>query len=98
MAHVILHCYYTGEEAAVRGFVEEMISSGLRREVLEEDGCVQYDYFFPALPQPCVLLMERWRDEQALAQHMNGAVMVKIRAVKAKYGIDTRLERCMPKD
>ena len=97
MANVILHCYYTGEADEVRGFVEEMQST-LRGEVLAEDGCAQYDYFYPAQGSGCALLLEQWRDEQALLQHMNGEVMTRIRAVKAKYGIGTRIERYMPQN
>ncbi len=93
MANVILHCYYSGEEDAVCGFVEEMLDSGLRGEVLGEDGCMQYDYFFSAENRKNAVLLERWRDETALSRHMNGAVMAKIKEVKARYPLETRIER-----
>ena len=98
MATVVLHCYYTGEESAVRGFVAEMYASGVRQAVLGEEGCVQYDYFYPAQGAGCALLLEQWRDEQAFSQHVSGTVMTQIRALKAKYGVETRIERYQPQN
>jgi quinol monooxygenase YgiN len=98
MANIVLHCYYTGEEEAVCGFVDEMLDSGLRAEVLAEDGCMQYDYFFSAEQRTSAVLLERWRDDLALSKHANGAVMAKIREVKKRYNIETRVERNVLKD
>ncbi len=98
MANVIVHCYYTGAEDAVCGFIEEMLDSGLRQEVLEEDGCMQYDYFFSAEDRSVGVLLEKWRDETALSRHAGGAAMEKLKAVKARYPIETRVERYSLKD
>ncbi|MBQ9459288.1 MAG: antibiotic biosynthesis monooxygenase [Oscillospiraceae bacterium] len=98
MANIILHCYYSGEEEAVCGFIEEMLDSGLRGEVLAEDGCMQYDYFFSAEKRTSAVLLERWRDETSLSRHMNGAVMTKIKEVKQRYDVETRVERNVLKD
>ena len=98
MANIILHCCYTGEEDAVCGFIDEMLDSGLRQEILDEDGCLQYDYYFSAESRTSALLVERWRDETALSRHMNGGVMAKLREVKARYDLETRLERYTVKD
>lgn len=94
----IIHCYYTGEEDAVCGFFDEMFDSGLRQEVLDEDGCLQYDYFYSAQDRSAGTLIERWRDEAALSRHANGAAMAKLQAVKARYHLETRVERYVVKD
>ncbi len=98
MANVIVHCYYTGAEDAVCGFIEEMLDSGLRQEILEEDGCLQYDYFFSAENRRTGVLLERWRDETALSKHAGGAAMEKLKEIKARYGIETSVERYSLKD
>ncbi len=98
MANVVLHCYYSGEEDAVCGFIDEMLDSGLRAEVLGEDGCMQYDYYFSAEKRTNAVLLERWRDDEALSRHANGAVMAKIKEVKARYDLETRIERNVLKD
>ncbi len=93
MANIIIHCYYTGKEDVVCGFIEEMLDSGLRDEVRGEDGCMQYDYFFSAEDKSTGVLLERWRDDTALSKHMNGRVMERIQEVKARYKLETRVER-----
>ncbi len=98
MANVILHCYYTGEEDAVCGFIDEMFDSGLRQEVLDEDGCLQYDYFYSAEDRHIGVLLEKWRDEEALSRHANGEAMAKLKEVKARYDLETRVERYLIKD
>ncbi len=98
MANVIIHCYYTGPEDAVCGFIEEMLDSGLRQEVLDEDGCLQYDYFFSAEDKTVGVLLERWRDDTALSKHANGTPMAKLKEIKARYDIETRVERYVLKE
>lgn len=93
MANIIIHCYYTGAEGAARGFIEEMQTSGLQQEVWSEDGCLQYDYFLSARDGNVGALLEKWRDEAALSAHMNGEPMRKLKAVKGKYALETKVER-----
>lgn len=92
MEKIVLHVYYSGAEEALRTFVREM-ESGLQRDVKAEDGCEQYDYFLPVDGEPCVLLLERWRDAEALRRHMAQPRMEEIRAQKERLGLTTRVER-----
>ncbi|MCR5825303.1 MAG: antibiotic biosynthesis monooxygenase [Oscillospiraceae bacterium] len=89
---IIIHCHYKGAEGAVRGFFDEM-QRGLQQEVYAEDGCMQYDYYLSAKDGCAGVLLERWRDDAALSAHQTGEPMQKLRRVKEKYGIDTRVER-----
>ena len=90
MDGILLHVLYHGAEA--RAFADEM-QSGLRNDVLAEDGCLQYDYFLPVGKEDCVLLIEHWRDQSALDKHSAGEPMAKLKALKASYDLVTTLER-----
>lgn len=98
MANVIIHCYYTGEDGAVRRFVDEMQDSGLQKEVWDEDGCLQYDYFISARDENVGVLVEKWRNAAALEAHSKGAPMSRLLLVKEKYGLETKVERYELKD
>ena len=98
MAAIIVHCYYTGAAGAARGFIREMQRSGLQQAVRNEDGCLQYDYYFSAQDETDCALLEKWRDGPALAAHMNGEPMRKLQAVKERYGLETTVERYEVKD
>ncbi|MGM9661845.1 MAG: putative quinol monooxygenase [Oscillospiraceae bacterium] len=93
MDSIVLHVYYTGEEELLRAFAREMRQSGLQQGVREEDGCGQYDYFFPADGSGTLLLLERWRDASALEAHLARPRMGEIRALKERFGLETRMER-----
>ncbi len=93
MENIILHVYYTGEAENLRAFVKEMQEGGLQAGVKAEDGCGQYDYFFPADGGDYVVLLEQWRDADALQVHMDQPRMTEIRALKDKLGLSTRIER-----
>ena len=91
MDRIILHVTYSGENA--RAFIEEMQSSGLQKKVQSEDGCLQYDYFVPTQDAGVALLLEKWRDQTAIEKHNASENMVKLKATKAKYGLETKIER-----
>lgn len=93
MSTIILHCTYTGAPGAARGFVEEMLSSGLRQAVLGEDGCLQYDYFYSAQEAASAVLLEKWRDAAALQKHIDGEPMRALKVVKAGYDLETKIEK-----
>ena len=93
MDRIILHVYYTGAPGAAEEFMHDMISSGIQQEVKAENGCLQYDYFIPEGSKDTVLLLEGWQNADALSAHSNGEVMKKIRATKAKYAIETVIEK-----
>ena len=100
MKGILLHVSYRGEQA--RAFADEMQQSGLRAAVLAEAGGMQYDHYVPpaathcVLPLAetnCVLLIEHWRDQAALDAHSAGEPMAQLKALKAKYGLETGIER-----
>ena len=93
MENIILHCFYTGKNGDAKKFIDEMYAGGYRDAVLAEDGCLQYDYFISAADPEVGALMEKWRDKAALDAHTNGEPMRALKAVKAKYDLETKVER-----
>ena len=85
--------YYTGKNGAARQFAEEMISSGIVSQVRAEEGNERYEYFFPADDPETVLLIDRWRDEDAISVHHKSDMMVKIAALRDKYRLRMKIEK-----
>lgn len=79
--HVTYHCFPDKAGAFVRALKE----SGLQAAVKAEDGCLQYDYHLSCEEQDAVVLLERWRDAQALAVHGGTDTMARIKAVKETF-------------
>ncbi len=93
MANVIVHCRYTSESGEVRKFFEEVISSGLQKDIWAEDGCLQYDYAMSLQEEGVGLLLEMWRDEDALQKHIAGECMDRLKAIQSGYDVAVKGEK-----
>ena len=93
METIILHCTYTCKSGMAEPFVKALKDSGAQESVRAEDGCLQYDYHISCEAPDTVVLLEQWRDAAALEQHQKQPHMETIRALKADYVTDMKLER-----
>ncbi len=90
---ITINLYYTGTNGSAREFAREMVESGVVAEVRAEEGNERYEYFFPMDDPETVLLIDRWKDQQALDIHHKSPMMKKIAALRNKYGLRLRIER-----
>lgn len=67
-------------------------ASQVREEVLREEGCLQYDYFFPVEAPDKLLLVEKWTSREAQRVHMGQPHMAKITQLKERYVQSVTLE------
>ena len=88
-----VNLYYTGKNGNARKFAEEMVARGIVDEVRAEEGNERYEYFFPMDDPETVLLIDRWRDQEALDIHHKSEMMKKIAALRDKYELRLRVER-----
>ena len=72
-----------------------MTASGLAEQVRAEDGNEGYASFYPMDDPETVLLIDRWRDQQALDAHHRSALMPQIAALRSRYALHLRVERLM---
>lgn len=70
-----------------------MTESGLVNKIRAEEGNERYEYFFPLDDPETVLLIDRWRDQQALDDHHKSEMMEEIAALRKKYALRMRVER-----
>ena len=90
---ITVNLYYTGTEGRARQFAEEMVSTGIVDAVRSEDGNERYEYFFPMDDPETVLLIDRWRDQEAIDIHHKSEMMAQIAALRDKYKLRLRVER-----
>ena len=90
---ITVHLYYTGKNGSARAFAQEMTASGLVRQIRAEDGNLQYEYFFPMEDPETVLLIDRWRDQEALDLHHASPMMGAIARLREQYDLHMRVER-----
>ena len=90
---ITVNLYYTGKNGAARRFAEEMISSGTVSKIRAEDGNLRYDYFLPMEDPETVLLIDSWRDQEAIDAHHASAMMETIAVLRDKYDLHMKVER-----
>lgn len=90
---LMVNIYYTGENGNARKFAEEMMSSGIVDKVRAEDGNERYEYFFPMEDEETVMLVDRWKNQEALDTHHKSEMMKEIADLRNKYKLRMRVER-----
>lgn len=90
---IAMNLYYTGEGDNARRFAEEMEKSGTADLIRGEAGNERYEYFFAANDPYTVLLIDIWRDQEAIDRHHESPMMRTIAALRDKYDLHMRAER-----
>ena len=90
---ITVNIYYTGESGNARKFAEEMTASGIVDRIRAEEGNERYEYFFPMDNKETVLLIDRWKNQEALDIHHKTEMMTEIAELRKKYKLRMRVER-----
>ena len=110
---ITVNLYYHGKNGSARRFVEEMETSGTANAIRSEEGNLRYEYFYPA-DDPChsmqanapvehsvsetVLLIDSWRDQDAIDAHHASPMMDMIASLREKYDLHMTAERFINED
>ncbi|MBE6650336.1 MAG: antibiotic biosynthesis monooxygenase [Ruminococcaceae bacterium] len=89
-----MYYYYvvqTAKEGCREKFVEELNAAGVSEAIRAEDGCIKYDFYYSENHPNEILLVEIWESREHQQVHLTQPHMDTLRAIKAKYIIDTKL-------
>ena len=95
---ITVNLYYTGTNGSARAFAEEMVQTGIVTAIRAEDGNLRYEYFFPMDDPETVLLIDQWRDQEAIDVHHASPMMGQIAALREKYDLHMKVERFVSED
>lgn len=90
---ITINIYYSGTHGNARKFAEEMLSSGIVDEIRAQEGNLKYEYFLPMNDDETLLLIDSWKNQQALDIHHKSPMMQKIIYLREKYDLHMRVER-----
>ena len=94
---LVINILYRGKNGSAKKFAEEMVSSGIVDLVRKEEGNLGYSYFFPMEDEETVLLIGKWKDEEALDRHHKTDMMRQISLVREKYKLSMKVEQYISK-
>ncbi len=95
---IVVNLYYTGKNGNAKRFVEEMIQKGLVDRIREQEGNLRYDYFLPFDDPETVLLIDSWKDQEAIDRHHASPMMEEIAKLRDRYDLHMRVERFTSQD
>lgn len=90
---ITVNILYTGKNGGARKFTEEMVEQGIVDDIRHEEGNERYEYFFPMEDAESVLLIDKWKDQEAIDIHHKSEMMGKIAALRKKYNLKMKVER-----
>ncbi len=89
-AQLTINIRYTGAKGAAKKYVKEMEESGIADRIRAVEGCLRYDYFFPADDPEGLLLIDEWADQAALDRYHASPMMGEAAALREKYELGGR--------
>ena len=89
-AQLTINIRYTGAKGAAKKYVKEMEESGIAARIRAVEGCLRYDYFFPADDPDGLLLIDEWADQAALDRYHASPMMKEAAALREKYKLGGR--------
>ena len=95
---ITVNLYYTGANGNARAFVKEMESSGSADMIRREEGNLRYQYFQPLNDPETILLIDSWRDQEAIDAHHASPMMDQLAALREKYDLHMTVERFISDD
>ena len=90
---LVINTYYTGKDGSARAFAKEMTESGLVDRIRQEEGNLGYEYFFPVDDKETILLIDKWKNQEALDFHHKTDMMKQIAVLREKHKLKMKVER-----
>ena len=89
----ILEVHYTVRDGMREAFYERIISEGIAAASRNEPGNESYDYYFSTDNVNELLLLEVWKNEEAVKAHGRTEHFARLGAVKQEFVLDTKIYR-----
>ena len=91
---IVLNVTYKCTAEKRSAFLEKLNEEGLAAACRAEAGNIKYDYYLPENGSGELLLIEKWKDADALKAHMKEPHFARIGEVKNEIGeIDTVIDK-----
>ena len=93
MENIIFHVTYTCKPGMAEAFINAVRERGLQEKTRQEDGCMQYDYHISCEVPDTIVLLEKYRDKEAVMNHAAQPTFQEISALKEEYVLNVDIKR-----
>lgn len=95
---ITINIYYYGKNGNAKKFAQEMTMTGVVDSIRKEEGNLKYEYYFSMEDEETLLLIDSWKDQNAIDQHHASPMMEQIIKLREKYDLHMRVERYVSDD
>lgn len=74
-------------------FINEIVNIGILDKILNEDGCIFYEYTCPAEKKNLIILKEKWENLEKQQAHLKQEHMKELAKIKDKYIASTQVKQ-----
>ncbi len=90
---IVLNVIYKCKPGKREEFLQKIKAEGIDSASRSEEGNGKYDYYLAVDSSDDLLLVEKWRDADALAAHGRQPHFARLGQLKPDYVLDTGIER-----
>ena len=90
---IVMNVTYKCKPEMREEFLERIMTEGIDIACRAEDGNIKYDYFISTDDSDELLLVEKWRDADALAAHGRQPHFARLREIKDEFVTETIIEK-----
>ncbi len=90
---IVLNVTYKCKDGMRDEFLEAIMTEGIDVACRAEDGNFKYDYYMSTQDDNEMLLVEHWRDADALAVHQSQAHFKRLGEIKNEFVDETIIEK-----
>ena len=90
---IVLNVTYKCKPDMRDEFLEMIMTEGIDNACRAEDGNIKYDYYFATNDSDELLLVEKWRDADALSVHSKQPHFTRLGELKKDFVNDTIIEK-----
>lgn len=90
---ITVNLRYKGENGSAKKFAREMMESGTVEKIRNEEGNLRYEYYVSLEDPEMVLLIDAWKDQEAIDKHHASEMMKTIADLRNKYDLHMEVNR-----
>ena len=95
---IVLNVTYKCKTGMREMFLANIIAEGIDVKCREEEGNIKYDYYIPTDGSNDLLLLEKWKDAEAVAIHSKQDHFLRLGELKTNYVDETVIEKFVVED
>ena len=95
---ITMRIYYRGTQGAAGSVVTQMEAEVIAGDIRREPGCVRYEYFQPLDEPGTILLLDTWKDQEALDAHHASPMMKRLAELRVRFDLKMTAEKYVSVD